>query len=827
MSIRIKLWIQTLIPILLITIFGIVSMLWITYSQQRKLIHETLISNNNQLENEINFATNNFERALTNHVNRKKFVNPVRALFKITDSFIGLKKAFQCESISQFQQLLRQQEFDLVALYDRESLVSHAVKDKIFVTSPVNDSRQTYTPTPASVLHQCSSIKWQPAEPDSELPKQIDIPSSQSIKLTVEDKSLVLNGTIPVKDILFTGGKESVNPIGALFVKKYLANDFMANFSKKTALAGDIFSLDGKHLAGSHTGENKDLPTAIKNKFDGLLFAEINFSGDNYFMLLRTYYQHGKPTFLIASYSPEEIIISNSKKVIFLQVGGLFAGVIIATLIALFTGRFITVPIQKITTQMDEITSEKGFAGRVEINSQDELGKLAEAFNKMTSILEVRNSEISGYVKKLDEMNKALTIRGKNLEKTVAGSENRYQTLSNQLTAIIKGTASHTGEQFFRSLVKNLAKALDVRYALIGILKEGSLDDIQTLACWDGQKFLDDFIYCVTGGPCESTMKARIQFHPNNLQSLYPEDSYLVKWGVESYLGVRLLDSAKNPVGVLVVMDEKPMDDNINAKSIITIFSTRAEAEIERLFAINKLNNYAKELERSNTELTNFASIASHDLGEPLRKVMAFGSRLRKRLAHSDNESIGDIDRMQNATVRMQGLIEDLLNYAMVTTKARPFKMVDFNAIINESLFYLEGAISESKAALNIESLPLIEADPVQIRQLFQNLIGNSLKYCEKGVAPVIHIFSQPAPDNKINIFIEDNGIGFEEKYSDRIFGLFQRLHGKSEYSGTGMGLAICKKIVDRHGGTIKAKSVLGKGSTFIITLPLTQNPGK
>jgi signal transduction histidine kinase/HAMP domain-containing protein len=510
-----------------------------------------------------------------------------------------------------------------------------------------------------------------------------------------------------------------------------------------------------------------------------------------------------------------------------LQVAGLIAGVIIATLIALFTGRIITVPIRKIIKQMNEIANEKRFGGRVEVDSQDELGKLAEAFNKMAIILETRDSEISGYVNELDEMNKILTERGKSLEITVTGSENKYQVLSDQLTAIIKGTASDTGEQFFRSLVKNLAKALNVRYAFIGILKEDTLNEIETLVFWDGNKFLDNFVYTVNDGPCELTLKNKIKFYPTKVQNIFPGDSRLETWSVDSFLGAQLLDSAGKATGVLVVMDDKPMDDTINAESITTIFSTRAETELERLLAMNKLKNYAKELERSNAELTSFAFIASHDLGEPLRKIIAFGRRLRNRLANSDDESVYDISRMQDATVRMQGLIEDLLNYAKVTTKAQPFKTVDFNQIINETLLNLEGSISESNGIVNVETLPMVEADPSQIRQLFQNLIGNSLKYCAKGVVPLVHIFSQPLPDNKINIFVIDNGIGFEEKYADRIFGLFQRLHGKSAYSGTGMGLAICKKIVERHGGTLKAQSILGKGSTFIVTLPIKQNPAK
>ncbi len=772
MSIRLKLWIQTLIPILCITVFGIISMLWITYSQQRKLIHENLISNNRQLENEITFAANNFKKALSDHVNIKQFVNPARALFKMTDSIIGLKKTFQCEAISQLQQLLRNKNFDLVALYDLDGIVSYTLEDTIFVTSPSKGNRTHYTPTAASVLHQCSSIQWQQDETYSKLPTKIDIPSNQLIEFSVEEGALVFTGVIPVNDRTFKNGEISLNPIGAIFLKQRLENDFMEKFTKKTSLAGDIFSLTGENLSGSHIDKIKRLPADIEIKINENMFVEINFSGSDYFMLIRTYYHLGKPAFLLASYNSKETVISNSKKVFMLQVAGLIAGVIIATLIALFTGRIITVPIRKIIKQMNEIANEKRFGGRVEVDSQDELGKLAEAFNKMAIILETRDSEISGYVNELDEMNKILTERGKSLEITVTGSENKYQVLSDQLTAIIKGTASDTGEQFFRSLVKNLAKALNVRYAFIGILKEDTLNEIETLVFWDGNKFLDNFVYPVNDGPCELTLKNKIKFYPTKVQNIFPGDSRLETWSVDSFLGAQLLDSAGKATGVLVVMDDKPMDDTINAESITTIFSTRAETELERLLAMNKLKNYAKELERSNAELTSFAFIASHDLGEPLRKIIAFGRRLRNRLANSDDESVYDISRMQDATVRMQGLIEDLLNYAKVTTKAQPFKTVDFNQIINETLLNLEGSISESNGIVNVETLPMVEADPSQIRQLFQNLIGNSLKYCAKGVVPLVHIFSQPLPDNKINIFVIDNGIGFEEKYADRIFGL-------------------------------------------------------
>jgi len=228
-----------------------------------------------------------------------------------------------------------------------------------------------------------------------------------------------------------------------------------------------------------------------------------------------------------------------------------------------------------------------------------------------------------------------------------------------------------------------------------------------------------------------------------------------------------------------------------------------------------------KELQRSNTELEQFASIASHDLKEPLRKIIVFGERLRNRnINNLDVKDINYLDRIQNASNRMQNLINGLLTYSRVTTQAQPFSEIDLNKIINEVLNDLEVTIKETNAQINIDTLPSIQADPIQIQQLFQNIIGNALKYRKPDIPPVINVTSKKNIDN-LEISISDNGIGFEEKYVDKVFGIFQRLVTRSEYEGTGIGLSTCKKIVERHGGKIWAHSKLNVGTTFSFTIPI------
>jgi signal transduction histidine kinase len=241
------------------------------------------------------------------------------------------------------------------------------------------------------------------------------------------------------------------------------------------------------------------------------------------------------------------------------------------------------------------------------------------------------------------------------------------------------------------------------------------------------------------------------------------------------------------------------------------------------------------ELERSNRELQDFAFVASHDLQEPLRKIQAFGDRLRTVQGPKFDEQGRDyLDRMSNAAERMHTLINDLLSYSRVTTKAQPFVPTDLNKVVDGVLNDLETRIEQSGGTVNINKLPTIDADAVQMRQLFQNLIANALKFAKSDLPPVVEVRGEvfkgdavstgrSMPEEWVRISVADNGIGFDEKYLDRIFTPFQRLHGRNDYEGTGIGLAVCRKIVERHGGSLTAESKPGEGSTFIAVLPVMQ----
>ena len=237
----------------------------------------------------------------------------------------------------------------------------------------------------------------------------------------------------------------------------------------------------------------------------------------------------------------------------------------------------------------------------------------------------------------------------------------------------------------------------------------------------------------------------------------------------------------------------------------------------------DELQRFTARLEKSNRELEDFARIASHDLQEPLRKVQAFGDRLKNKFSQDLPEQGRDyVERMQNATTRMQDLINDLLTFSRVTTKANPFTRVDLSELIQEALTDLEVRIEETHGRVEVSNLPTLDADATQMRQLFQNLIGNALKYHRPEEPPVVRIDAQPIDDGRAyRLTFADNGIGFDPKFAQRIFAMFQRLHGRESYEGTGVGLAVCRKIVERHGGQITADSTPGQGSLFTVVLPV------
>ncbi|HSB93385.1 MAG TPA: PAS domain-containing protein [Flavitalea sp.] len=292
-------------------------------------------------------------------------------------------------------------------------------------------------------------------------------------------------------------------------------------------------------------------------------------------------------------------------------------------------------------------------------------------------------------------------------------------------------------------------------------------------------------------------------------------------------LGQVYYDSQKNPLRIEGTVQDVTMQRRAQAA-----LKKEVEKRTNELAeAIRTLNIMNKELKRSNTNLEEFAHAASHDLKEPIRKIQFFTNQLKDQLNNrlSDTES-KSINRIENATLRMGNLIDDLLLYSQVSDMTLEMETIDLNSKVQAVLEDLELVIQQKSAIIHVENLPVIRGYRRQVQQMFQNLISNALKYSKTSVTPVIQIYSgDHEQDGKKYHFIEvkDNGIGFEQQYADKIFQMFTRLHGKSEYGGTGLGLSIVKKVIDNHKGFIRVDSKVDQGSAFRVFWPVYESePG-
>jgi light-regulated signal transduction histidine kinase (bacteriophytochrome) len=273
-------------------------------------------------------------------------------------------------------------------------------------------------------------------------------------------------------------------------------------------------------------------------------------------------------------------------------------------------------------------------------------------------------------------------------------------------------------------------------------------------------------------------------------------------------------------LNVSLVRDD--YDNPLYFVSQIQDITKRIQIELERELLNSSLFERTQELTKSNKELEDFAYAASHDLQEPLRTVNNYISLFKRKTEQVINERDARyLTKALDATIRMKVLINDLLCYSRITTQKEEFCVVGLNDVYQETLDNLDSVIREQNASIKCVPLPDIKGDKTQLVQLFQNLINNAIKY-RNNVNPVIEISVQSS-ENTWFISVSDNGIGIDQQFRDRIFKIFQRLHTRDEYEGTGIGLALCNKIVERHGGKIWVESEVGKGSVFKFTLPVME----
>ena len=281
------------------------------------------------------------------------------------------------------------------------------------------------------------------------------------------------------------------------------------------------------------------------------------------------------------------------------------------------------------------------------------------------------------------------------------------------------------------------------------------------------------------------------------------------------YKGKRILHTKKIPI----------LDENNNPIYLLGISEDVTDSKEKEAALFQKNIELARaQAEREQLELFTYA--ASHDLKEPLQKIIGFSDLLKMQAGGKLDDAMSDsVERIQSGALRMNRLFEDLVQFSRVTIQNYNYAPVELQVVLAEVLSDLDTRIRSVKATIEVDKLPLVYADRTQMYVLFHNLISNALKFTANSKIPCVHVRSSPIKNDRVEIAVEDNGIGFDEKYLEKIFKPFERLHSREEYEGSGIGLAICQKIVSNHGGVILAKSTPGKGSIFKVQLPAKEHP--
>ncbi|WP_197278643.1 ATP-binding protein [Pseudanabaena sp. 'Roaring Creek'] len=437
----------------------------------------------------------------------------------------------------------------------------------------------------------------------------------------------------------------------------------------------------------------------------------------------------------------------------------------------------------------------------------------------------------SRLIQRQSEINRALQaeIADRQLAKEERDRLTAILQVSTILRDITEATAAVTGEDFFPALVKHMAEALNVKYASVSEL----VDDcrFRTLAFWYDGDFLAPMTYFSLNTPCELTLKNGEFFCNGSVQQFFPEDRDLVAMQADSYMGISLEDSHGNAIGNLCILDTKPLPDPDQIKNILKVFATRATAELERkavnesLFQLNqsleaRVKQRTVQLEAANKELESFCYSVSHDLRAPLRAIDGFSRILQEDYQNVlGSEGNRYLNIVRDNAKRMGELIDDLLNLSRLSRKTLSRRAIAVNSLIKKVLADFEAIIQERSIELVIADLPDCEADFSLLTQVWTNLISNAIKYTGKTERARIEIGYQVGTDCVV-YFIRDNGAGFDMQYADKLFGVFQRMHLEQDFEGTGIGLAIAQRIIQRHGGSIWAEAAIAKGASFYFTIP-------
>jgi len=399
------------------------------------------------------------------------------------------------------------------------------------------------------------------------------------------------------------------------------------------------------------------------------------------------------------------------------------------------------------------------------------------------------------------------------------------------MDALVRRTSALFGQAFFDALVRDLAVLLDVRHAFVARLEDGG-SRLRTLSSFLDGGLSEPWEAPIAGTACERAIAEGRVSHAAGERGDFPGSESLLGLATECFMAIPLFSAGNVPIGILGVADSKPMEGEDLAKSILTIFAGRAQGELERLDAEKALRHLNEDLERrvqertvelvaTNRELESFSYSVSHDLRSPLRSINGFAQALEEDCVELLDETGRQyLARIRKASRRMSDLIDDLLSLSQSSRRDLRRCDVDLSAMASEILETLAAAEPDRAVEHDVQPGLHAHADPVLMRAVMENLLGNAWKYTRRKQDAAIRFRAEAPAGDFLRFAVVDNGAGFDMAYAQKLFGTFQRLHGPEEFEGNGIGLATVQRILTRHGGSIDGFGVVGKGATFVFSLP-------
>lgn len=381
------------------------------------------------------------------------------------------------------------------------------------------------------------------------------------------------------------------------------------------------------------------------------------------------------------------------------------------------------------------------------------------------------------------------------------------------------------GKDFFNFILKDLCLKAKCDYGIIAeVVYDDTNDNLMCLSFAKESEIVENYSTVVNTEFYSQILNGETSIYTDNAQTKFPEDSTVKELNIQSFICQPLKDSNNKSIGLICVMQKNAITNTNYIISQLKVAAKRCEMELHRQRCEKDVEQKNFELKRQNKDMASFTYIASHDLQEPLRKIRMFNSRILEKDGENLSESALSYFSSINSTAdRMQKLINALLTYSSMDSDDLTIERVNLNKLLKEVIRTMDDILEGQDVTVDSDDLPTLKIIPLQFQQLLYNVLSNAVKYKKADVPSIIKITAHKELVGRTNFWridVADNGIGFDPQYKEKIFEVFQRLHGKQEYAGTGVGLAICNKVAKNHRGFITADGIPGEGATFSIFIP-------